>query len=159
MIARSRSHGDDHGAVLLLAIGFVLLVSAIAAALAALIVSIGATGNSLQQTRNRQYAADAAIQQAITKVRSQNRATDPICGDVSTLNGTTVRVDCAYAVTVVGNVDNQVLAQRNVIFLACTNTGTACAQDATIIRAQVNFEQKYSGEVTKTFIQSWSVNR
>ncbi|MEI7993102.1 MAG: hypothetical protein WCH93_11840 [Actinomycetota bacterium] len=149
----------DSGAVMLLAIGFVLLVSAIAAALAALIISSTATGNTLQQVRNRQYAADAAIQSAITKVRSQNRATAPVCGDVSTLNGIAVRVDCAYAVTVVGNVENQVLSQRNVIFLACTDTGSACDKDVTIIRAQVNFEQKYSGEVTKTYFQSWSVNR
>jgi hypothetical protein len=68
-------------------------------------------------------------------------------------------VDCGYAVTVVGNPDNQVLSQRNVIFVACADTGSTCASNESIIRAQVNFEQKLSGEVTKTFIQSWSVNR
>jgi hypothetical protein len=160
MNATHRSPGrSDAGAVMLMAIGFVLLVGAIAAALAALIVSSTATGNTLQRVRNRQYAADTAIQQAITKVRTQERATDPVCGDVSTYNGVTIRVDCGYAVTVVGNTDNQVLSQRNVIFVACADTGSPCATDESIIRAQVNFEQKLSGEVTKTFIQSWSVNR
>ena len=59
-----RPHNDS-GAALILAIGFVLLVSAIGGALAALVISSNATGNSLERVRNRQYAADSAIQKAI----------------------------------------------------------------------------------------------
>lgn len=153
---------SDEGAVLILAIGFVLLVSAIAAALAALIMSSTATGTTLEKVRNQQYAADAAIQFAITQVRDTARAESAPCGSAgytSSLNSVDIRVDCSNAVTVIGDPNNTVLAQRNVIFVACVNTGEPCTNAATIIRAQVNFEQRYDSSVTKTFVQSWSVNR
>jgi hypothetical protein len=148
--------------VLILAIGFVLMVSAIAAALAALILSSTATGATLEKLRNRQYAADAAIQYAITQVRDTARAESSPCGStgyVSTLNQVDIRVDCANAIGVVGGTDNAVLSQRNVIFVACLDVGQACTDTSTIIRAQVNFEQRYDSSVTQTFVQSWSVNR
>jgi len=155
-------HSRDSGAVLVLAIGFVLLVSAIAAALAALIMSSTATGSTLETLRNRQYAADAGIQYAITQVRESARAESSPCGTTgytSRLNNVDVRVDCMNAVSVIGGSDNVVLAQRNVIFVACLDNGDPCTDANTIIRAQVNFEQRYDSTVTKTFIQSWSVNR
>ena len=142
-----------------MAIGFVLLVSAISAALAALIMSNSRTGTTLDSVRSRQYAADTAIQDAITRVRVLDRATEPSCGYVSTVNELDIRVDCGNAVAVVGTGDNVVLSQRNVIFVACEDTNAPCADSDIIIRAQVNFEQRYSNDVTKTFIQSWSVNR
>lgn len=157
-----RTPRADSGAVLILAIAFVLLVSAIGAALAALIMSSSATENTLAQVRNRQYAADAAIQQAITQVRSRARAEASPCGTTGytlTLNGVDVRVDCANALAVVGGSDNVVLAQRNVIFIACLNSGATCTDSTSIIRAQINFEQRYDNSVTKTFVQSWSVNQ
>uniref|UniRef100_A0A6J7NNM1 Unannotated protein n=1 Tax=freshwater metagenome TaxID=449393 RepID=A0A6J7NNM1_9ZZZZ len=157
--SRMPSPDRDRGAVLLLAIGFVLLVSAISAALAALVMSSSATGNTLEKVRNRQYAADAAIQDAIIRVRTLERGSPPTCGYTSTLNDVAIRVDCANALGVVGDTDNAVLAQRNVIFEACRDTGSACTEDQIIIRAQINFEQQYGNTVTKTFVQSWSVNR
>ena len=153
------STDNDRGAVLLLAIGFVLLVSAISAALAALVMSSSATGNTLEKVRNRQYAADAAIQDAIIRVRTLERGTPPTCGYTTTLNDVAIRVDCANALGVVGDTENAVLAQRNVIFEACRDTGSVCAEDQIIIRAQINFEQQYGNSVTKTFVQAWSVNR
>ena len=48
---------------------------------------------------------------------------------------------------------------RNVIFSACVDTGATCLDDAVIVRAQVNFQQAATGLVTKTSVQSWSVNR
>ena len=80
-------------------------------------------------------------------------------GIIGSFNQFDIRVDCRNAIGVVGTANNEVLAQRNVIFVACTSTGSACGDTDTLIRAQVNFEQKYKGAVTKTFIQSWSVNR
>lgn len=153
---------QDAGAVLILAIAFVLMVSAIAASLAALIMSSTATGSTLETLRNRQYAADAAVQYAITQVRDTARAEATPCGTtgyVTTLNGSDIRVDCMNAVSVVGGTDNVVLAQRNIIFLACLDNDVPCTDASTIIRAQVNFQQRYDSTVTKTFIQSWSVNR
>ena len=149
----------DEGAALLLAIGFVLLVSAISAALAALIMTNSRTGEVLDSVRNRQYAADAAIQDAIVRIRLLDRATPPTCAFTSTFNEFDIRVDCGNALSVVGTGDNEVLSQRNVIFVACRDTGNPCSDEEIIIRAQVNFEQRYFDDVTKTFIQSWSVNR
>lgn len=156
-----RDHDRDHdrGAALLLAIGFVLLVSAIAAALAALITSSTSNSISLEEIRNRQYAADAAVHDAITKVRALDRSVPPTCGYQSELNDVEIRVDCENAITVLPSNDNQVLGQRNIIFVACPDTGSACDGSEVIIRAQVNFEQRFDGAVTRTFIQSWSVNR
>lgn len=156
---RHPSEHDDRGAALLLAIGFVLLVSAISAALAALIMTNSRTGVVLDSVRNRQYAADAAIQDAIVRVRLLDRATSPSCGFESTFNEFDIRVDCGNAISVVGTGDNVVLSQRNVIFVACEDTNSPCDDADVIIRAQVNFEQRYTDNVTKTFIQSWSVNR
>jgi hypothetical protein len=155
----STASDADRGAALLLAIGFVLLVSAIAAALAALITSSTSNSITLEKIRNRQYAADAAVHDAITKIRISDRATAPTCGYQSELNNVEIRVDCANAITVLPSADNQVLGQRNVIFVACPDTGSACLNADVIIRAQVNFEQRFDGEVTRTYIQSWSVNR
>jgi hypothetical protein len=50
------------------------------------------------------------------------------------------------------------VAQRNVIFSACVSTGAVCVASKVIIRAQVNFQQLGAG-VTKTYVQSWSVNQ
>lgn len=158
-MSRTPTDGRDSGAALLLAIGFVLLVSAISAALAALIMTNSRTGVVLDSVRNRQYAADAAIQDAIVRVRLLDRANAPTCGYESTLNDIDIRVDCGNAVSVVGTGENLVLSQRNVIFVACLDTNSPCDEANTIIRAQVNFEQRYTDSVTKTFIQSWSVNR
>ncbi len=165
---------EDRGASLILAIGFVLMVSAIVGGLAALITSGINNRSTLQTVRDRQYAADAGIQDAITTVRaitdrSGNYACDPSSVGtyvpyISGLNSISIRVDCvkAYAVTASGvtgsSTDNYVLAQRNIIFNACVNTGSACLDANVIVRAQVNFEQLYGVGVTKTFVQSWSVN-
>ena len=54
--------------------------------------------------------------------------------------------------------DGIVVAQRNVMFGACEDTGLACVDDEVIVRAQVNFRDDPSGDVSGTFVQSWSVN-
>lgn len=151
----------DRGAALILAIGFVLMISAIAGGLAALIATSFENRSSLEGLRNRQYAADAAIQDAITQVRTVTDRSLPVtcAGFTTNLNSVTIRVDCAKAYGIAPGTDNLVLSQRNVIFNACLDTGSACTDASTIIRAQVSFEQLYAGAVTTTFVQSWSVNR
>ena len=68
MTARHGTHRhDDRGAALILAIGFILLISAIVGGLAALITSSLDNRGTLDTIRNRQYAADAGIQDAITQ--------------------------------------------------------------------------------------------
>ena len=161
-MTRRRQPHEDRGAALLIAIGFVMMVSTIAGGLAAMITSGVGNRVSLEQLRNRQYAAEAAIEDSIVTVRqtltNTGLATTPTCGTVSSgVNNVTIRVDCAPALNVVAGSSGTLLAQRNVVFVACLNTGSACASGAAIIRAQINFEQKGSGAISNTYVQSWSV--
>lgn len=159
------THRDgDRGAALILTIGFVVMVGAISAGLAALVTSSLNNRGTLEVVRNRQYAADGAIEEAITRVRFQGGAPLTACSSpdgsiVDTLNGIAVRVDWHNSCGAVTASDGSIVAQRNVIFTSCPNIGSVCATANVIIRAQVNFEQAGSGAVTKTFVQSWSVNR
>jgi type II secretory pathway pseudopilin PulG len=155
-----RRQHNDSGAALLLAIGFVLMISAISAGLASLATSSLNNRATLELVRNRQYAADGAIQQAISQVRGLTCAsTNGYTED--TLNAIAIRVDwvtdCSRTVP---SSDGTAYPQRDVIFGACLKplAPAACGPTDVIIRAQVNFEPQ-SGPVTKTFIQTWSVNR
>ena len=65
---RNRSH--DAGAVLILAIGFVVLIGAIGAALIGIVGSSVGSGRALDEVRVRQYAAEGAVEAAIGLVRS-----------------------------------------------------------------------------------------
>ena len=154
---RPRLH-EDSGAALLLAIGFVVMIGMISAGLASLATSSLANRDTLERVRDRQYAADGATEQAIVQVSSFTCDTVPNVPIVNTLNGVSIRVDWINACRSVTTSDGSPYLQRNVIFSACVNTGNPCNNVDVIIRAQVNFEPA-SGPVTKTYVQSWSVNR
>jgi hypothetical protein len=159
-----RPQHQDSGASLILAIAFVVMIGAIAAGLASLATSSMNNRTTLEQVRDRQYAADGAIEEAISQVRLQAGPALVDCSadgwfEDSTLNGVEIRVDWHNACGVVRASDGTVVAQRNVIFSACENTFASCDDANVIVRAQVNFEQASTGAVTKTYIQSWSVNR
>ena len=151
---------DDRGAALVLAIGFVVMVGGIGAGLAALVSSSLNNRTALEQIRDRQYAADGAIEIAIAQ--QAERAASACAGDTGatsvTLNEVAIRVEWQNACAVVRGGDGLLYAQRNLLFVACSDTGAGCGDDS-IIRAQVNFEQDPSGGVTRTSIQSWSVQR
>jgi type II secretory pathway component PulK len=162
--SRDTEHVRDSGASLILAIAFVLLVGAIASGLIGLATSSLNNRASLEGVRNRQYAADGAIEQALTVVRAQVGTPLVTCALASNFVldstlGTPIRVDWQNACGVVQSVEGNVVAQRNVIFAACVDTGAACLDADVIIRAQVNLQQAASGAVTKTYVQSWSVHR
>jgi hypothetical protein len=159
---RPRRHHEDSGTSLIVAIGFVLMVGSISAGLIGLATSGLNNRASLDVVRNRQYAADAAIEQAIAGVRGSV--------DCSTANGSTptpylpfdgvaIRVVWTCATSTAPMSDGGVYAQRNIILQAfCANPADAnCNVTTEIIRAQVNFEPA-SGPVTKTYVQSWNVN-
>jgi hypothetical protein len=156
---------DEQGAVLILAIAFLLVVGGIGAA----VVSSVRTGLNdriaLDQVRNRQYAADAGIETAIAATRfrmtSGNAASPcPSPQTVVTVDSVPIRVACTYVATTASG-----YLQRNIVLTAqcsavqqpqCPNTGV-------IVRAQVNFASPSiladpSITVTRTYIQSWSVN-
>ena len=68
---RPRREHEDRGAALLLAVGFVVVIGAIAGGLAGLATSGVNNRVTLEQVRNREYAADGAIENAISQVRLQ----------------------------------------------------------------------------------------
>lgn len=159
---------DDQGAALILAIGFVLMVSAILGGLAILVTSSFNNRVALDRARNREYAADAAIEDAIAQLRSTSRSSLIDCGNYpkTNLNSIDIRVTCSSAATVTGSgdivtgtKDNLVVTQRNVIFMACDYSNAVCTPANAIVTAQVNFEQTDTGGVSSTFVQSWSVNQ
>ena len=141
-----------------MAIGFVLMVGSIGAGLAGIATTSLNNRNSLEVVRNREYAADGAVEEAITKARSFTCA--PATGFVldTSIVATGIRVDWLTVCPTVMSSDSTTYPQRNVIFSACENTGTTCDPAKVIVRAQVNFEPA-AGTVTKTFVQSWSVKR
>lgn len=152
----------DRGASLVMAIGFVVLIGSIAAGLSALVTSSTNNRLTLTDARDRQYAADGAIEEAIVAVRLLDRATNGSCGAAagnrtSTLNGYTIRVDWQNVCGVVRTGAGELVAQRNVVFSACVDEGASCTEQDVVVRAQVNFEQAATGAVTRTWVQSWSV--
>jgi hypothetical protein len=159
--SREHSH-QDSGATLILAIGFVFAVGALCGGLAGIATSSLNNRRTLEIARDREYAADGAIETAISLARAFTSCT-PTNGSFPTvtINTVPIRVEYTNACGSVPNSDGvTTYPQRNVIFAACVDlpVGAACAPAAVIIRAQVNFEPA-SGTVIKTFVQSWNVNR
>lgn len=142
-----------------MAIGFVLMVGSIGAGLAGIATTSLNNRNSLEVVRNREYAADGAVEEAIAKVRATQTCT-PSSGSVldTSIVATGIRVDWLTVCPTVMSSGSTAYPQRNVIFSACENTGTTCDPAKVIVRAQVNFEPA-AGTVIKTFVQSWSVKR
>lgn len=155
--------GRDRGASLIIAIGFVVMIGTITAGLSALVTSSMNNRTTLTEVRNRQYAADAAVESAIAIVRGQ--ADQPTsCGGLHgsssvVTNGIDIRVVWASACTPIKTSDGMTVTQRNVIFSSCVDQGATCPDTEVIVRAQVNFQRAATGTVTRTFVQSWSVNR
>jgi hypothetical protein len=153
----------DRGAALIVAIAFVVMVGTIGAGLAGLITSSSHNRVSLQALRDRQYAADGAVEVAIALVRGLDRDTSASCSasggtSESTINAVDIRVDWHAVCGVLRGTDGVVVAQRNVVFSACRDSGVACVESAVIVRAQVNFRDDPEGDVARTTVQSWSVN-
>ena len=161
---RPRREHEDRGAALLLAVGFVVMIGAIAGGLAGLATSGVNNRTTLEQVRNREYAADGAIENAISQVRLLTCASANDFIIDASMNSISIRVDWVNACGAVQSTDGTVVSQRNVMFSACLNTGSPCSDAAdppvpVIIRAQVNFQQALIGAVTKTYVQAWSVDR
>jgi hypothetical protein len=157
---------DESGAALILAIAFMLVVGAVAAATVTSVSSGLTDHSSLAQARNREYAADGGIERSIVRVRGLNNpgasALDcPAAGDVyAPIDGVAIRVDCANTPSV-SNSPTGPVSQSNVSFAACLITTIPCipgtSGDLPIITAHVNFQ--VAGSTVSTFVQAWSVNR
>ncbi len=160
---------DESGTTLLLALGFMIVLGLIGAGMLSSIASGLRNRVTLDQARSRQYAADSGIQYAITQVRLLSDPGPALTGcdaaaPAAHYNYTSadnpavhIRINCSnlFQVTRSG------FQQRNVVFNACLENGFDCTNTNSIIRAQVNFQTVGTGasmQVTRTWVQSWSVN-
>jgi hypothetical protein len=160
---RVRNPHADSGASLILALAFIVMIGSISAGLIGLATSGLNNRDSLEQVRNREYAADGAIEQAVSAIRLQVGPALTKCALANgsmrfPQDGSGIWVDWRNDCEAVRTTDGLVVAQRNVVLSACNDVGSSCLDAAVIIRAQVNFQQ-VAGVVTKTYVQSWSVNR
>ena len=155
-----RSRGEqDRGAALLLAIGFVVAIGAISGGLASIATSGLNNRVTIETVRDREYAADGAIEIAISDARAFVCAATTGVRPTVTINSIAIRVDwTSSCATSVRSSDGSAYQQRNVAFAACVDAGSACGDANVIIRAQVNFDPSI-GAVVRTYVQSWNVTR
>lgn len=162
--ARRMAKDDERGASLVLAIVFMVVVGGIVGGTLAMVSSGLKNRVKLDEARDREYAADAAIEYAIAQVRTTGASGPGLssCGTPLTYTpeaGNTMRVDCTNVPTLTFGG----LLQRNVVFNACVaSLGAPCNDANSVIRAQVNFETTGGGTsvvTTRTWVQSWSVNK
>jgi hypothetical protein len=163
----------DRGASLVLALAVMLAIGGILGGLVTFLNTSNRVSLSLQSSRNRQYAADAAIEQAIRLVQAgpeqalvgtSCRTGGPLqyfTPPVGAINGYLVRVDCRGVPSPRLDNLNRIVIDRNVLFLACVVPALAgsseCTENVAIIKAKVNFPTNAAGTVTGAFVQSWSV--
>ena len=146
----------DSGAALLLAIGFVLMVGIVSAGLIGLVTSSVNNRNALELVRNRQYAADGAIERAISQVRGLPCGSAGLIDDI--LNGVSITVKWVPGTCLALRTSNgSAVTQRTVDFSASCKTATdpSCNFADVIIRATVSFRD----DPPMSYVQSWSVNR
>lgn len=165
MRRRPRREIRDRGAALLSSIGFVLMVSALGAGLLGLADSSINNRMTLSMLRNREYAADAAIELTIADARN-HFATYELKGNGSvarTVFDFEIRVDwtAVPAEPIASDVNGPPVDQENFVFSAFTCVAAqpaaeSCA-DVLLTRAQVNFALDERHEVIKTFVQTWVV--
>jgi hypothetical protein len=177
----TRAVRDERGASLLLAIAFMVVIGMISQAILSSISSGLHVRTALDSARDREYAADGAIESAIASLRSRSASSTyggpalAPCGPGSPVTNVpfyqtiteetvaiNVRVDCVGEPTLtLGS-----FVQQNVLFSACVKGApdVACGTPGgppIVIRAQVNFQTVGAGstlKVQRTWIQSWSVN-
>lgn len=153
---------DEQGVALVLALSFMVLIGMVTSALLSSLMSSVSQRSVLDSVRARQYAADAAAEQAIARVRGLPSPGPGLkaCAVASppetyALNGVTIRVDCTNVPTLTATG----FLQRNVVFTTCVSTGSACTPANTIVRAQVNYESANNTTIDRTYVQSWTVTR
>jgi Tfp pilus assembly protein PilX len=163
-------HDPERGAALILAIAVMLFVGLVSAGLMSYVITSVSARVSLDQTRNRQYAADAAVEYAVASVRglASPGPGQAACGGPYTppalANSPAMRVDCANNSTLAFNATTATFyLQRNVVFTACEASvpTVPCPEGDVIVRAQVNYEVPPGASAIpiRTYVQAWSVNR
>lgn len=147
----------------MIAVAFVMMIGTILAALAAMVTSGVGNRAALEAVRDRQYAADGAVEQVIAATRADVDDGTVTCGDRSativTVDEIRIRVDRQIICGATLGGDGLPVTQLNLVATACEDTGAACADDAVVVRALVGFELGAGGTVTHVPVHSWSVNR
>ena len=103
---RTRRGRGEAGATLILAIAFLVVIGGIGAAVISSVASGINNRRTLDQVRDRQYAADGGVEYAIAKVRALPLPGGPGFADCGgpvnidhynppSLNGINIRIDCA----------------------------------------------------------------
>jgi hypothetical protein len=153
----------DRGAALIIAIGFVVMIGAIAAGLTAMVTSGVGNRAALEQIRDRQYAADGAVEDAVAETRVLLDVGKFTCGDASAgstrMNDVDVRVELVVTCTAVLGDDGFPVVQMSGAFVACEDRRTACEAADVVVRTLVAFETDAGGRVVGTSVRSWSVLR
>lgn len=153
----------DPGAALIVAIGFVVMISMIAAGLTAMVTSGVGNRAILESVRNRQYAADGAVEEAIATLVDDLATSGVACGferaQRTNANSIDIRVETLVTCGAVSGPDGLPEVQLSGVFSACPETGRDCAPDDVIVRAFVGFELDGDGSPLHTSVHSWSVLR
>jgi hypothetical protein len=154
-----RQRRDERGASLVLAIVFMVVVGAVGGGVLASISSGIRDGATLATVRNREYAADAAIESSIASVRIQGGTTN--CSSGWTYNSfeeppVPIDVACTNALPVAGLPSGSLALQNDVTFNACLPSAGPCKSANAIISADVSFQT--SASPVGTDVLSWSVN-
>lgn len=153
----------DRGAALVVAIGFVVMIGMIGAGLTSMITSGVGNRAQLEEVRDRQYAADGAIETEIAAMVNELPDGSVACGDTrsSTViaNGLAIRVEAFVTCGAVRGDSGAPEVQRSTVFTACVDPGGPCPAADVMVRALVGFEQASNGAVLHTSVHSWSVLR
>lgn len=166
---RGRIQRDERGASLILAITFMLVAGAIGAGLTTSVTSGLNDSTVLAVARDREYAAEGGIDYAIVQIRQTDPASSIGLTPCSIpprnmpLQGRPpidIQVDCAPAPELTAA---DLSARNNVILTACevdpANPGQPCDPSKVLIRAEINFQVSDTTHlVTRTYVQTWSVN-
>ena len=154
---------QDPGAALIVAIGFVVMIGMIAAGLTAMVTSGVGNRAILESVRNRQYAADGAVEEAIAALVDELATGVVGCGleraQRTNANAIDIRVETLVTCGAVSGPDGLPEVQLSGVLSACRETGRPCAPDDVIVRAFVGFGQDTDGSPLSTSVHSWSVLR
>jgi hypothetical protein len=159
-----RMHGE-RGAALILAIAFMVVIGAISAAVVATTSSGVQDRVALDSARNREYAADGAVERSIASVRANHAVctSDPdFTYTAPPFPNVSIHVDCAPVPNYIVASDATIAVQNDIVFTACLVADVVsgkCPDAKSIINAQINFQGTGTADHVTTYVQSWSVNR
>jgi hypothetical protein len=139
---------DDSGAVLILALVFVIVTGAVGVALASLTTTNLMATSTLQAKRGVEFESDGAVDAAIQMVRYSGNAFPVSNGWQKCATGTgplsidnaTVYVECIQSPTTGPDAVTPPPGGRAVEFLACSQASAPCLPGDVALTAQVTFD-------------------